>query len=99
MVKLELLKFTTRGGRTSVVKNADFTSEGERSNELVSEQDCVPLHSFYCISGFVGLKFSMEIYWPIRPTIWPPQSLLFTFHHCPIVCRRFDVGYETLRLQ
>jgi hypothetical protein len=63
MAKLVLLKFAASGGKTSVVKNADFILEGEHSNELVSQQDCVLLHTFYCISGFVGLKFSMEMYW------------------------------------
>jgi hypothetical protein len=61
MVKLELLKFATDGGKTSDVKNADFSLEGEHFNELVFQQVCVPLHTFYCNSGFVGLKFSMEI--------------------------------------
>ena len=78
MVKFELLKFATSGGKTSVVKNSDFILEVEHSNELVSQQDCVPLHTFYCISGFVGLKFSMDMYWQIRPTTWPPQSLIFS---------------------
>jgi hypothetical protein len=76
-VKLELLKFATSDGKTSVVKNADFILEGEHCNELVSQQGCVPLHTLYCISAFVGLKFSMEMYWQIRPTTWPPQSLIF----------------------
>jgi hypothetical protein len=62
MVKLELLKFATSGGKTSVVKNADFSLEREHCNELVSQQDCIPLHTFYCISEFAGLKFSMEMY-------------------------------------
>jgi len=62
MVKFELLKFATSGGKTSDVKNADFSLEGEHSNDLVSQQDCVLLHTFYCISGFVEMKFSMEMF-------------------------------------
>jgi hypothetical protein len=73
----ELLKFTTSGGRNSVVENVDLILEEQHSNELVSQQDCGSLHSFYCISGYVGLKFSMAMYWPIRPTTRPPQFLIF----------------------
>jgi len=47
MVKLELLKFATSDGKTSVVKNADFILEGDHCNELVSLQACVPLHTLY----------------------------------------------------
>jgi hypothetical protein len=57
MVKLELLKFATSSGKTSVVRNADFVLEWEHSNEVVSQQDCVNLHTYTVFPDLLDLNF------------------------------------------